>query len=246
MAGLESQMFPELAASPIPLTNAAGVFANSLAEFALSAILYFAKDIPRMERQRRERRWEQFDIVELRNAKLGIFGYGGIGRATARLAKSFGMKVFIVRRKSAARDEYTDVVVHPDALDDLLPELDYILISAPLTQETHARFGDAQFRRLKPSAVLINLGRGPIVVEEALLDALRQNRIKGAALDVFDTEPLPSEHPLYSLDNVLLSPHTADHTATWLDEATGLFLDNYRRFQNGEPLLNVADKSAGY
>lgn len=247
MAGLESQLFPELVESPVPMTNAAGVFANSLAEFAIAGMLYFAKNLARFEQQRKAARWEQFDVLELRHATLGIFGYGGIGQATAKLAKPFGMRIIAGRRRvTNPGDDCCERIVTIDAFSEVLPELDYLLISSPLTPETKGWFDAKQLTRMKKGSVLINLGRGPIVVEDALIQALREGWIRGAVLDVFDVEPLPSDHVLWTLDNVLLSPHTADHTATWLDEAVLFFVDNYRRVQAGEPLKNVVDKRAGY
>jgi phosphoglycerate dehydrogenase-like enzyme len=234
-AGLDSLLFPALVESPVVLTNGRGVFARSLAEFALAGMLWFAKDIRRMRRQQREGRWEKFIVEELHGKRLGIIGHGSIGRAVAALAAAFGMKVIGVGRTSP-RDEF----------DELIETSDYIVVSAPLTPETRGLVGEAEFRRMRPEAVLINVGRGPVVDEKALIAALEQGRIRGAVLDVFDQEPLPPGHPFWSLDNVLLSPHCADNTPTWLDEAMQLFLENFERYASGQPLKNVVDKKAGY
>jgi len=234
-AGLDSLLFPALVESPVVLTNGRGVFARSLAEFALAGMLWFAKDIRRMRRQQREGRWEKFIVEELHGKRLGIIGHGSIGRAVAALAAAFGMKVIGVGRTSP-REEF----------DELIETSDYIVVSAPLTPETRGLVGEAEFRRMRPEAVLINVGRGPVVDEKALVAALEQGRIRGAVLDVFDQEPLPPGHPFWSLDNVLLSPHCADNTPTWLDEAMQLFLENFERYASGQPLKNVVDKKAGY
>jgi phosphoglycerate dehydrogenase-like enzyme len=234
-AGLDSLLFPALVESPVVLTNGRGVFARSLAEFALAGMLWFAKDIRRMRRQQREGQWEKFIVEELHGKRLGIIGHGSIGRAVAALAAAFGMKVIGVGRTSP-RDEF----------DELIETSDYIVVSAPLTPETRGLVGEAEFRRMRPEAVLINVGRGPVVDEKALIAALEQGRIRGAVLDVFDQEPLPPGHPFWSLDNVLLSPHCADNTPTWLDEAMQLFLENFERYASGQPLKNVVDKKAGY
>jgi phosphoglycerate dehydrogenase-like enzyme len=128
----------------------------------------------------------------------------------------------------------------------MIPRCDYVVVAAPLTPETHGMVGETEISAMKPSSVIINVGRGPIISEEALVDALRNNRIKGAALDVFDQEPLPAGHSFYKLENVLLSPHTADHTPDWLDNSIELFLEQFVRYQKGEPLLNLVNKKLGY
>jgi phosphoglycerate dehydrogenase-like enzyme len=233
---------------PIPLTNSRGVFARSLSEFAVAGMLYFAKNLNRMREAQRTQKWEQFDVEELHGSVLGVVGYGEIGRRTAERAKPFGMMVHILRRRPAlaAGDPLVDRVYGGDELDSLLDASDYLLISAPLTDETRGMLGAAQLARMKSSAVLINLGRGPVVVETALVNALRQGKIRGAVLDVFDEEPLPAGHPFYLLDNVLLSPHCADHTATWMDEAIQLFIENLELFRAGKPLKNITNKRSGY
>jgi phosphoglycerate dehydrogenase-like enzyme len=247
-AGLESNLFPELVESPVILTNGRGVFARSLGEFALAGMLHFAKNLSRMKAQQASARWQSFDIEELHGHTLGIVGYGAIGRVAAERARAFGMRILALRRhpEKCAADPLVDRAYAPGQLNELLAASDYILAAAPLTPETRGLIGEAAFAVMKPNAVLINLGRGPVVVEAQLVRALQQRRIRGAVLDVFDEEPLPAGHPFWSLDNVLLSPHTADHTDTWLQEAVELFLENYRRFAAGEPLLNVTNKQAVY
>ena len=128
----------------------------------------------------------------------------------------------------------------------MLSRCDYVVVAAPLTSETRGMIGEPEFRAMKPTAVVINVGRGPVIKEEALVRALSSGRIKGAALDVFDQEPLPRDHHFYKLDNVLLSPHCADHTPDWLDQAMEFFIAQFERFRKDEPLLNVVDKKLGY
>jgi phosphoglycerate dehydrogenase-like enzyme len=234
-AGLETLLFPALVESDVILTNGRGVFARSLSEFALTGMLWFAKDVRRMRRQQREAHWEKFTVTELHGRTLGIIGHGSIGRATAALASAFGMHVRGVGRKHT-----------PEEFAAILENSDYVLAAAPLTPATRGLIGEAELRRMKPGAVLINLGRGPVVVEDALIRALREGWIRGAVLDVYDEEPLPAGHAFWSLDNVLLSPHCADNTDTWLNEAMELFLENYDRFSRGEALKNVTDKRLGY
>jgi phosphoglycerate dehydrogenase-like enzyme len=247
-AGVETILCPELAASPVPLTNGRGVFRGSLAEFAITAILYFAKELRRMVRQQQAGVWEQFDVAEIKGQTLGIVGYGEIGRASAELARALGMKVIALRRRTSLSqvDPLLDAVYSPDKLRDLMAASDYVLAAAPITPETRGMIGAAELQAMKPTAVIINVGRGPIIDEQALIDVLRDSRIAGAALDVFDEEPLPAGHPLYDLENVLLSPHCADHTPGWVGLAMDQFLEEFERFRSGQPLLNVVDKQAGY
>jgi phosphoglycerate dehydrogenase-like enzyme len=246
-AGIEKLLFPELIESPIPVTNGRGVFKNALAQFALGAILFFAKDLRRLVRNQEAGRWEQFDVVETRGQVLGIVGYGEIGRATAELARAFGMRVVAFRRRAEqTADSLVERIYGPGQLREMLAVSDYVLISTPLTLETRGLIGEAELNAMKRSAVIINVGRGPVIVEAALVQALEQNRIKGAALDVFDVEPLPAGHPFYRLPNVLLSPHSADHTPGWAESAVLRFVENFARFRDGQPLESIVDKKAGY
>jgi phosphoglycerate dehydrogenase-like enzyme len=247
-AGVDHVLFPALIESDVVLTNGRGAFKRSLAEFAIASALYFAKDLPRLERQRRARAWQVYDMQELHGTTLGIVGYGEIGRATAALARAFGMRILALRRHAqrGAGDGLVDELLPRQHLAELLARSDYVLVAAPLTPETRGLVDAAALAAMKPTAVLINVGRGPVVVEEALLSALRERRIRGAALDVFETEPLPAEHPLWDLENVLLSPHTADHVSGWLEGAVDVFVQNVERYRCGEPLANVVDKRLGY
>lgn len=247
-AGLESILFPALAESTVPMTNGRGVFKESLGEFVVGAILYFAKDFRRMVRNQQEGRWEQFDVEMVSGKTLGVIGYGEIGRAAAVRARALGMKIHVIRRRPQLSGD--DPVVDQNYLVNeraqLMAEADYLLVAAPLTTETRGMVGEKELRNMKSSAVLINVGRGPVIDEAALIQALRDGTIKGAALDVFDKEPLPAGHPFWEMSNVLLSPHCADHTATWTDEAMQFFLENLERFQSGKPLQNIVDKLSGY
>jgi phosphoglycerate dehydrogenase-like enzyme len=247
-AGVDNILFPELISSPAPLTNGRGVFKDSLAEFCMASILFFAKDLRRLVKSQEAGKWEQFDVVPIRGYVLGIVGYGEIGRETGRLARALGMKVVALRKRHALSEGDPDLecAYPPEKLHDMLGISDYVVVATPLTPDTRGLIGDAELRAMKSSAVIINVGRGPVIVESALVAALTERRIHGAALDVFDVEPLPAGHPFYKLDNVLLSPHSADHIAGWADSAMIQFLENFKRFRNGQPLENVVDKKAGY
>jgi phosphoglycerate dehydrogenase-like enzyme len=193
--------------------------------------------------------WEPFDIVEVRGQTVGIVGYGDIGRSVARRVHALGMRVLGLKRHgtpASAADPFAERIYGPEGLIEMISRSDYVVAAAPLTPETVGLIGAPELAAMKPGAVLINVGRGPVVQEGALVKALSEKRIKGAALDVFDTEPLPQGHPFYKLENVLLSPHCADHTPDWLDQAMRFFLAQFERFRRGEPLLNVVEKKLGY
>ena len=166
----------------------------------------------------------------------------------AERAKPFGCKILALRRKpeNSAGDPLIDRAFAPSQISDMLAACDFVVAAAPATPETRGMIGTAQIAALKSSAVVINIGRGPVIDEAALIAALESNKIRGAALDVFTVEPLPAGHAFYKMQNVLLSPHSADHTAGWRDRAVQFFLDNFARFAKGEPLENVVDKHAGY
>ena len=268
-AGIDYITSEALAESASPsrgviVTNAKGSFSSTLAEYTMMAISYFAKDLPRLMRQKKDRNWGKYCVEEIRFKTLGIIGYGDIGRACAKLAKAYGMNVTALRRnpqKSAAGSgdgELCDVVYPSDkaSLHRLMSESDYILCALPLTAATKGMIDKEAFDHAKSNSVFINVGRGPIVDEDALIDALKRGSesesesggcLKGAALDVFATEPLPVDSELWSLDNVLMSPHNMDATETFMHEAADFFLEeNLPRFLRGENLLNPVDQAAGY
>lgn len=246
-AGLDRILFPELVASDTPLTNGSGVFSQSLGEFALAAILFFAKDFPRMLRNQAAGRWEPFDVEEIAGQTVGIVAYGDIGRAVASRTHAMGMSVLALKRHPPlAPDPLIDHFYGPHDLFAMLAQCDYVVIAAPLTPETRHMIGEAAFEAMKPSAVVINIGRGPVIDQAALVCALTERKIRGAGLDVFEQEPIPAGDPIYKLENVLLSPHCADHTKEWNNQAMCFFLEQYERFRKGQPLVNIVDKRLGY
>jgi phosphoglycerate dehydrogenase-like enzyme len=253
-AGLEQTLFLELIESKVILTNGSGVFSASLGEFALAAMLYFAKDFRRMICNQAAGAWEQFDVTMISGRTLGIVGYGSIGSAVAVRARALEMKVLGLKRRvppdskgeGSERDSLIDEFYGPEQRLEMLSRCDYVVVSLPLTGQTIGLIGEPEFAVMKKNAVIINVGRGPTVDETAMIRALSENRIRGAALDVFDQEPLPQGHPFYSLENVLLSPHCADHTSDWLDDSMRFFLMQVDKFRRGDTLLNVIDKRSGY
>jgi phosphoglycerate dehydrogenase-like enzyme len=193
--------------------------------------------------------WEPFDVLPISGQTVGIVGYGDIGSAVASRVRAMGMTVLAVNRHAPTQnnpDPFAQRIYSPDQRLAMLPQCDYVVVAAPLNAETVGLIHKAEFAAMKPTAVIINVGRGPVIDERAMINALSQNKIKGAALDVFDEEPLPANHPFYKLENVLLSPHCADHTPDWLDNAMRFFLAQFEKFRRGEPLLNIVDKKLGY
>ncbi|KAL3802058.1 hypothetical protein HJC23_010814 [Cyclotella cryptica] len=247
-AGIDFIASEGLAKSNVALTNAKGMFSSTLAEYCMMACSYFAKDLPRLMKQKNNLEWEQYPVLELRGSTLGVVGYGDIGRASAKLAKAYGMRVVGLKRNAASfSDPYCDHLYGIDGLNSLMAESDYILISTPLTEQTRGMISADVLSHCKQSAVIINVGRGPIIDENALIEALKERRIKGAGLDVMTIEPLPKTSPLWTLDNVLLSPHNMDMTLTFMRESTEFFInENLPRYLRGKQLLNPVDKAAGY
>jgi phosphoglycerate dehydrogenase-like enzyme len=246
--GIDTVMSPEVIASPVPLTNGRGVFRVPLAEWAIGAMLHFSYQMRRMIRQQEAGVWETFATEELQGRTLGVIGYGSIGRAAAERARAFGMRVLALRRRMElfGNDPLVDQAFNPVQINDLIASSDYVMVAAPLTPETRGLVGTAQITSMKPNAVIINVGRGAIIDEAALIDALENNRIRGAALDVFMVEPLPAGHAFYRLKNVLLSPHSADHVRDFVHLAVECFLENMKRFRAGQSLQNIVDKRSGY
>jgi phosphoglycerate dehydrogenase-like enzyme len=246
-AGLEGLLSPALARHPSILTNARGVYSGALAEFVLAAILYFAKDLARMVRNQRAETWEPFEVEEIRGKTLGIVGYGHIGATIAGLARGAGLRILALRRSATAPpDSRVDEWVPRRQLRDLMARSDYVTVALPATAETRHLVDAAALGALRRSAIFVNVGRGSTVDEPALVHAVETGAIRGAALDVFETEPLPAGHPFYRLENVLVSPHCADHTLTWREDAVRHFLGNLARFRRGAPLESVVDKARGY
>jgi len=253
-AGLDfvvSEELSEVIMDQAIMTNAKGQFSSTLAEYTMMACSFFAKDLPRLMQQKKDKNWGKYDVEELRGKTLGVVGYGDIGRACAKLAHVYGMRIIALRRNPhiSKNDPFVDVVYHSDkrSLNKLMSESDYIVCSAPSTVESRGLVNASAFQAVKKNAVFINLGRGPVVDESALIEALKSGKLRGAALDVFEDEPLPQTNELWELDNVLISPHNMDQTATFMHEATEFFVnENLPRFICGEDLLNPVNPKLGY
>ena len=244
-AGVEHVLFPELIESDIVLTNASGVFNVPIAETVLGYMLAVVKRLPDFLAQQRDHRWKTRRLEELRGQTVGIVGMGDIGTEVGRLCQAFGMTVRGLQRHPEPK-EYADEVLPTRWLHDLLSRSDFVVIAAPLTEETRGMIGAPEIAAMKPDAWLVNIARGAIVDQDALIEALEAERIGGACLDVFAEEPLPEESPLWDLPNVILTPHNSWSSPHLEERAADLFLENLRRYVTGEPLLNVVDKKAGY
>jgi phosphoglycerate dehydrogenase-like enzyme len=245
-AGVDAVLFPELVESAVTVTNSRGVFDRSIAEYVLGLMLLFSKDFRRSLEFQRHREWVHRETEMLAGKKLLVVGAGPIGRTISRQARCMGMDSSAVARTQRSEDVDFERVFSSEQLDEALPDADYVVVAAPLTAQTRGMFGVAQFERMKPGARLINVGRGPIVDEPALVEALREGRISGAALDVFAKEPLPEDSPLWAMPQVVVSPHMSGDSVGWLEALGELFVENFRRWERGDELLNVVDKERGY
>jgi phosphoglycerate dehydrogenase-like enzyme len=247
-AGVDPFLIPELLAHDVVLTNNTGAYDVQIAEFVLAMLFAAAKRLPEHLGDQRERRWREGTAsqhVELRDAVLLVVGLGSIGAELARLARGIGMRVIAVRR-SARPDPNVERIVTPDRLAEAAREADYVAVTAALTPQTRGLVSREVIGALKPTAWLVNIARGPIVDESALLDALRERRIGGAAIDAWWIEPLPKDSPWWELDNVIVTPHRSNSSPRLRERSLELFGENLRRFKRGEPLLNVVDKRLGY
>jgi phosphoglycerate dehydrogenase-like enzyme len=232
----------------VVVTTSSGVHAVPLAEFAIAGLLAIAKDLPGLAAAQRARSWPTVrqPLRELRGQTLVLVGLGEIGREVARLGKALGMRTVGVRRGKGAPPPHTDEVHGPDRLPELAGRADAMVVSLPLTGETTGLLDRATIDRLRPSCIFVNVGRGGVVDEDALVDALHERRIAGAVLDVFATEPLPPDSPLWTLPNVLVTPHAAALSARENERIVELFVANLRRYLDGGPLANVVEPGVWY
>lgn len=244
-AGVDALLFPELRASSIPLTNARGVFNRAIAEYVLGVILAFAKDTRRNIELQQAHEWRHRDTERILDKRVLIIGAGAIGSDIAQLCTVAGMRVSGIARSRRKHPAFE--AIHPiTELYSHLASADYVVIAAPLTADTRGLFGPKAFAAMASHARLINIGRGPIVDTNALLEALEHNDIAGAGLDVFEDEPLPPDHPLWQHDNVLISAHMAGDFLGWREALSRQFLDNFERWRTGQPLDNLVDKQPNH
>ncbi|MEC7815139.1 MAG: D-2-hydroxyacid dehydrogenase [Pseudomonadota bacterium] len=245
-AGVDALMFPALINSDVTVTNARGIFDRTIAEYVLCTILMFAKDFPGSLRLQQAHQWKHRDTERAQGKQVLVVGAGSIGRQIGRLVNAIGMQAHGVARR-ARQDDPDFVAVHSH--DDLFEQLglaDYVVIAAPLTPQTEGLFDAKAFKAMKSSARLINIGRGPIVKTDDLIAALDAGEIAGAGLDVFEEEPLPSDHPLWAREDVIMTAHMAGDFIGWKRALTDQFLENLDGWQSSGELFNLVNKELGY
>ncbi len=247
-AGVDRLRDTEIWRSPLTITGVSGIHATPIGEFVLGLMLMFAKGAPRSFQMKQKREWRRYLPTVLRGKTVGIVGAGHIGGEVARLSKAFGMKVIATRRSARESDRarYIDKLLPSTQLPSLLKEADFVVIAVPYTPETRHLIGEKELGVMKPTAYIINIARGGIIDEEALIKALDEKRIAGAGLDVTAKEPLPAESRLWDMDNVILSPHISGGMEEYMTRATGLFCENLKRYLAGKRLHNVIDRKKGY
>ncbi|WP_369169610.1 D-2-hydroxyacid dehydrogenase [Streptomyces sp. R28] len=239
-AGVDHLMCPELTASDTVVTNARGVFDQPIAEYVAALVLAMAKDLPRTLELQRSREWRHREGQRVAGSRACVVGSGPIGRTIARTLKALDITTALVGRTPRTG-------IHgPDDLDRLIARADWVIAAAPLTEQTYGMFDARRFGVMQPAARFINVGRGQLVVEDALAEALAKRWIAGAALDVFEHEPLTADSPLWGLPGLIVSPHMSGDTIGWRDELGAQFVELYERWEAGRPLLNVVDKQRGY
>jgi phosphoglycerate dehydrogenase-like enzyme len=244
-AGVDSILFPDFRERAIILTNNSGAYDVPVAEHVMMFLLAASGHLPLYHTAQLRREWRYYDRRELRGATLVIYGMGSIGTEVARLANGLGMRVIGVRRRGATTDTVTGVVA-ADRLPDIVREADYFVVAAPLTDATRGIISRQIISGMKSTTWIVNIARGAIIDEDALISALRERRIGGAALDVFVREPLPPDSPLWSLDNVIITPHAAGASKGVSERTVALLAENLERFRAGESLLNQVDLREGY
>lgn len=241
-AGVDQLLFDELRNSEVVVTNARGFFDRSISEYVLGAILAFAKDTRGNIAYQSRHEWNHRDTETIAHQRVLVVGAGSIGHEIGSICRAVGMMASGVARTARDGDDVFDRIHATDTLLEHLPDADFVVIAAPLTESTHHLFGDKAFDAMKPGARLINVGRGPVVDTDALLRALDAKQIAGAALDVYEEEPLPPDHPLWAHDNVLMSAHMSGDFIGWREALIDQFLDNFARWQQGAALHNVVKK----
>ncbi len=249
--GVDSLLIDDVRKSDVTVTCSRGIHASQASDHVFALILAFARKLPELFEDQKRRKWKPrhpfpFEpLDELRGKTLGIIGLGSIGREVARKGKCFGMKVIGVKN-TRSPSEHVDEVYSPENLDRVLDQSDFLVICVPLTKETTGMIGERELRKMKRTSYLINIARGGIVDENALIKALRNGWIAGVALDVAEHEPLPEDSELWDFDNVIITPHVAGSTPHYWDRAVSIFMENLKRFLSGKELMNVVDKNRGY
>ena len=236
-AGVDLPIWQKVLDAGARLTNASGIHSEPIAQYIFAYVLHWERNVARHMAQQAEKKWEIIRSGDLAEKTLGIIGYGGIGQAAGRIGKAFGMRV-LGSRRTKMEDDVLDRFVPLESIHTLLAESHYVVLCMPFSDETEGMIGAAELAAMRPDGVLINVARGGVVDEPALIDVLERRAIRGASLDVVSEEPLPAESPLWGLENCVLTPHDAGYSPLGDERLGALFLDNLRRFVAGEPLVN--------
>jgi D-2-hydroxyacid dehydrogenase (NADP+) len=245
-AGIERFLISSIIESRILLTNSSGIHGVQVSETVFMMLLMLSKKAPLFFRQQQEKTWQRV-VPEVLEAKtIGILGLGVIGREVARRGKAFGMRVIALEAKETGQTDNVDAIFSPQQIKEVLAQSDYLVVTLPLTLETNKLLGEAELRAMKKTAYLVNVARGGIIDEVALVRALSENWIAGAGLDVFAAEPLPPESRLWNLPNVIITPHVAGDREDYNELAVNLFCENLSRYLDGQELINLVDKKKGY
>ena len=253
-AGVDKLLIPQVVKSHVIVTNAGGVHPTPVSEHAIGLMLCLCRKLHLYIKNQSERKWERYEsgesleqVEELSGKTVGIVGLGKIGAEIAKKAKCLGMRVIATKRHPHFQPSTSvDLLIRPSNLKKLLNESDFVVLTLPLTDETKGMFGETQLKSMRRTGYLINLSRGKIVQENKLIEALKQGWIAGAGLDTFENEPLPESSELWSLRNVIITPHIAGLTPYYMDRVTNIFCENLNRFMHKQSLINVVDKKLGY
>jgi phosphoglycerate dehydrogenase-like enzyme len=245
-AGMDHCLVPSVIASDIVVTSASGVLADQVAEHALALITGLLRSLPVFFRAQQKREFIRRPTRDLHRATIGIVGFGGNGRRLAEVLRVFKGRIIATDVFPLDKPDFVEALWPADRLDELLSVSDIVILAAPLVPATRGMIDARAIARMKPGAILINMARGPLVVESALVEALRSGHLAGAGLDVTEIEPLPTDSPLWDLPNCIITPHVGGQSATRIDDMTDFFCENLARWQSGRPLLNLVDKELGF
>ena len=247
-AGTDGYLEPGVLPERAVLTNVTGAFGESIAEYVLGAVLLLKNHFHTYIRRQNQKSWDKIPVTNLKGSTVLLLGLGDIGRETAKRMKAMGAYVIAVKRRLSERPEYVDELYYEAELDRLIPRADVFVLTIPMYEEVRHMIDGRRIGLMKPGALLVNIARGGLIEQDALILALRQGKIAGAALDVFEREPLPQDSPLWEMENILLTPHNAGgFTSPMAREKIGrIMLDNLERYVTGRPLVNVVDKKTGY
>jgi phosphoglycerate dehydrogenase-like enzyme len=244
-AGVEKMIFPELVDSSVVLSSARGIHGIPVSEHVLAMMLAWTRGLHLSVRNQEKKYWHRVRTDELYEKTVGIIGLGSIGRDIAKKCKALNMRVVAIKQ-TMSEELFIDLLMAPGELDRLLEISDYVVLALPLTASTQRIINAERLQKMKKTSFIINISRGQVIDETALVEALREGRICGAGLDVFEEEPLPPDHPLWEFENVIITPHNAALSPYYLDRAVALIADNVARFLKGREMLNVIDKEKGY